>query len=134
MGYLVRAYYSISPTRYYKDDSWWSANLKSKATKDIISIGSFVEALVLNHYVLVRKILYLCCWFRKPSVATRTSPAAQAHQVLQTLKETTTTTDTAPTPTNSSSQSAYIPNSSQDVDELEPQPQHAQQQDDQAPL
>ncbi|GJT28703.1 hypothetical protein Tco_0908978 [Tanacetum coccineum] len=30
---------------------------RSKATKDIISIGSFVEILVLNHYVLVRKIL-----------------------------------------------------------------------------
>ncbi|GJQ90196.1 hypothetical protein Tco_0001335 [Tanacetum coccineum] len=57
MGYLVRAYYSISPTRYYKDDSCWSVDLKSKATEDIISIGSFLEALVLNHYVLVRKIL-----------------------------------------------------------------------------
>ncbi|GKE86799.1 putative reverse transcriptase domain-containing protein [Tanacetum coccineum] len=57
MGYLVCAYYSISPTRYYKDDSWWSADLKSKAIDDIISIGSFVEALVLNHYLLVRKIL-----------------------------------------------------------------------------
>ncbi|GKB70796.1 hypothetical protein Tco_0932208 [Tanacetum coccineum] len=42
--------------------------------------------------------------------------------------------DTAPTPTNSSYQAAHIPNSSQDVDELEPQPQHAQQQGDQAPL
>ncbi|GJU14025.1 hypothetical protein Tco_1136421 [Tanacetum coccineum] len=30
---------------------------RSKATKDIISIGSFMEVLVLNHYVLVRKIL-----------------------------------------------------------------------------
>ncbi|GKA98408.1 hypothetical protein Tco_0826345 [Tanacetum coccineum] len=30
---------------------------RSKATKDIISIGSFVEVSVLNHYVLVRKIL-----------------------------------------------------------------------------
>ncbi|GJS72401.1 hypothetical protein Tco_0705242 [Tanacetum coccineum] len=30
---------------------------RSKATKDIISIGSFVEVLVFNHYVLVRKIL-----------------------------------------------------------------------------
>ncbi|GJS16745.1 hypothetical protein Tco_0411217, partial [Tanacetum coccineum] len=29
---------------------------RSKAIKDIISIRSFVEALVLNHYVLVRKI------------------------------------------------------------------------------
>ncbi|GJY91846.1 retrovirus-related pol polyprotein from transposon TNT 1-94 [Tanacetum coccineum] len=56
MGYLVRAYYSISPTRYYKDDSYWSVDLKSKVTEDIISIGSFMEVLVLNHYVLVRKI------------------------------------------------------------------------------
>ncbi|GJV59727.1 hypothetical protein Tco_1465827 [Tanacetum coccineum] len=35
----------------------WSADLKSKTTKDIISIGSFIEVLVLNNYVLVRKIL-----------------------------------------------------------------------------
>ncbi|GJS67369.1 hypothetical protein Tco_0681933 [Tanacetum coccineum] len=33
--------------------------LKSKATEDIISIGSFMEVLVLNKYVLVRKILPL---------------------------------------------------------------------------
>ncbi|GJS44562.1 copia protein [Tanacetum coccineum] len=62
MGYLARAYYSISPTRYYKDDSCWSADLKSKATKDIINIRNFMEVLVLNHYVLVRKI------FIKPNV------------------------------------------------------------------
>ncbi|GKF27156.1 hypothetical protein Tco_0083050 [Tanacetum coccineum] len=30
---------------------------RSKVTEDIISIRSFVEVLVLNHYVLVRKIL-----------------------------------------------------------------------------
>ncbi|GKA55004.1 integrase, catalytic region, zinc finger, CCHC-type containing protein [Tanacetum coccineum] len=30
---------------------------RSKATEDIISIGSFVEVSVLNHFVLVRKIL-----------------------------------------------------------------------------
>ncbi|GJZ80692.1 hypothetical protein Tco_0645686 [Tanacetum coccineum] len=41
---------------YYKDDSCWSADLKSKTTKDIISIGSFMEVLVLIPYVLVRKI------------------------------------------------------------------------------
>ncbi|GJY71921.1 hypothetical protein Tco_0475624, partial [Tanacetum coccineum] len=52
----------ISPTRYYKDDSYWSADLKSMATEDIISIGSFLEVLVLNYYVHVRKIL-------KPSVS-----------------------------------------------------------------
>ncbi|GJT66580.1 putative reverse transcriptase domain-containing protein [Tanacetum coccineum] len=44
MGYLVQAYYSISPTRYYKDDSCWSVDLKSKAIEDIIGIGSFLEA------------------------------------------------------------------------------------------
>ncbi|GKD46202.1 retrovirus-related pol polyprotein from transposon TNT 1-94, partial [Tanacetum coccineum] len=42
--------------------------------------------------------------------------------------------DTAPTPTNSSLQVAAIPNTSQDVDELELEQQHVQQQDDQAPL
>ncbi|GJW20765.1 hypothetical protein Tco_0031387 [Tanacetum coccineum] len=57
MGYLVHAYYIISHTRYYKDDSCWSADLKSKATKDIISIGNFMEVLALNNYVLIRKIL-----------------------------------------------------------------------------
>nr|GFB36864.1 integrase, catalytic region, zinc finger, CCHC-type, peptidase aspartic, catalytic [Tanacetum cinerariifolium]GFB70315.1 integrase, catalytic region, zinc finger, CCHC-type, peptidase aspartic, catalytic [Tanacetum cinerariifolium] len=41
---------------------------------------------------------------------------------------------TASTPTNLSSQAVDIPNDSQDTDELEPQPQHAQQQDDQAPV
>ncbi|GKA43665.1 hypothetical protein Tco_0736389 [Tanacetum coccineum] len=35
-------------------------NLKSKTTEDIISIGSFVEVLVLNQHVLVRKILGFC--------------------------------------------------------------------------
>ncbi|GJZ29645.1 hypothetical protein Tco_0574292 [Tanacetum coccineum] len=42
---------------YYKDDSCWSADLKSKTTEDIISIGNFMEVLILNHYVLLRKIL-----------------------------------------------------------------------------
>ncbi|GJR46575.1 retrovirus-related pol polyprotein from transposon TNT 1-94 [Tanacetum coccineum] len=69
----------------------------------------------------------------QPSAVTRTSPAAQAHQVLKTPTATTITTDTAPTLSNSPSQTADIPNSSQD-DELKPQRQHAQQQDDQALL
>ncbi|GJQ91414.1 retrovirus-related pol polyprotein from transposon TNT 1-94 [Tanacetum coccineum] len=69
----------------------------------------------------------------QPSAATRTAPAAQAPQVLQTPMASTTTTDTAPTPTNSSSQATNIPTTSQDVDELEQQ-QHVQQQDNQAPL
>ncbi|GJV57746.1 hypothetical protein Tco_1458751 [Tanacetum coccineum] len=55
MGYLVRAYYSISPTMYYKDDSCWSVDLKSKATEDIISIGSFLEVLVLIIMYLLGK-------------------------------------------------------------------------------
>ncbi|GJY03797.1 hypothetical protein Tco_0369737, partial [Tanacetum coccineum] len=60
--------------------------------------------------------------------------AAQAPQVLQTPTTTTTTADTAPTPTNSSSQATNFPNTSQNVDELEPQQQHVQQQDNQVPL
>nr|GEW62195.1 Gag-Pol polyprotein [Tanacetum cinerariifolium] len=69
----------------------------------------------------------------QPSAATRTTPAAQAPQVLHTATTSTTTTNTAPTPTNSSSQAADIPNTSHDVDEL-PQKQHVQQQDNHAPL
>ncbi|GJX81302.1 hypothetical protein Tco_0330783 [Tanacetum coccineum] len=68
----------------------------------------------------------------QPSFATRTALAAQAPQVLQTLTTSTTTADTASTPTNSSSQATNIPNTSYDVDELEPQQQHVQQQDNQA--
>ncbi|GJX67632.1 reverse transcriptase domain-containing protein [Tanacetum coccineum] len=63
MGYLVHVYYSISPTRYYKDDSCWSVDWKLKATEDIINIGSFMEVLVLNHYVLVWKILCMLSIF-----------------------------------------------------------------------
>nr|GEW68046.1 retrovirus-related Pol polyprotein from transposon TNT 1-94 [Tanacetum cinerariifolium] len=44
------------------------------------------------------------------------------------------TGDTAPTPTNSSSQATNFPSTSQDVDELNSQQQHAQQQGNQAPL
>ncbi|GJT60910.1 retrovirus-related pol polyprotein from transposon TNT 1-94 [Tanacetum coccineum] len=62
----------------------------------------------------------------QPSAAPRTIPSAQAPQVLQTPKVTTTTTDTAPTPTNSLSQSTSIPSSSQNVDELKTQQQHGQ--------
>ncbi|GJX99514.1 hypothetical protein Tco_0356533 [Tanacetum coccineum] len=58
MGYLVRAYYNISPSKYYKDDSCWNADLKSNTIADVISIGSFMEVLVLNHYVLVRKLFF----------------------------------------------------------------------------
>nr|GEV71802.1 putative reverse transcriptase domain-containing protein [Tanacetum cinerariifolium] len=57
MGYLVRAYYNISSTRYYKDDSCWNTDIKSKTTEDIISNRSFMEVLVLNHYVLVKNVL-----------------------------------------------------------------------------
>ncbi|GJW20495.1 retrovirus-related pol polyprotein from transposon TNT 1-94 [Tanacetum coccineum] len=69
----------------------------------------------------------------QPSAAPRTTSTAQAPQVLQTPTA-STTIDTAPTPTISSSQAANIPNTSQDVDELEPQQQHVHQRDNQAQL
>nr|GEW38463.1 retrovirus-related Pol polyprotein from transposon TNT 1-94 [Tanacetum cinerariifolium] len=49
------------------------------------------------------------------SAATRTAPAAQAPQVLQTPTASTTTADTTPTPTYSSYQATNIPNTSHDV-------------------
>nr|GFA04472.1 retrovirus-related Pol polyprotein from transposon TNT 1-94 [Tanacetum cinerariifolium] len=68
----------------------------------------------------------------QPSAALRTIPANQAHQDRQTLTTSTSITNIAPTPTNSSSQSTNFPNSSLDVDELNSQQQHAQQQGNQA--
>nr|GEX24133.1 copia protein [Tanacetum cinerariifolium] len=46
--------HNISSTKYYKDESCWNADVKSKTTKDFISNRSFIEVLVLNHYVLVK--------------------------------------------------------------------------------
>nr|GEX22491.1 hypothetical protein [Tanacetum cinerariifolium] len=65
----------------------------------------------------------------QPSTAPGTASAAQVPQVLQTPMVTTTTADTVPTPTNLSSQATNFPNNSQDVDGLDTQQQHAQQQE-----
>ncbi|GKC72094.1 hypothetical protein Tco_1117977 [Tanacetum coccineum] len=70
----------------------------------------------------------------QPTAAPRTAPAAPAPQVPHTPTTSTTIADSAPKPTNLSSQVRDIPNSSHNVDELEPHPQHAQKQDDQAPI
>ncbi|GJX20966.1 retrovirus-related pol polyprotein from transposon TNT 1-94 [Tanacetum coccineum] len=70
----------------------------------------------------------------QPLATLRTAPAAQAPQVLQTPTATTMIADTTLTPTNSSSQATNIPNTSQDVDKLETQQQHVQQQNNQALL
>nr|GEW07533.1 hypothetical protein [Tanacetum cinerariifolium] len=68
------------------------------------------------------------------STAPRTVPAVQAHQDRQTTTTSTSIADTALTPINSSSQATNFPNFSQDVDGLNSQQQHAQQQGNQAPL
>nr|GFC03802.1 hypothetical protein [Tanacetum cinerariifolium] len=68
------------------------------------------------------------------STASRTVLAAHVHQVHQAPTTFTSIADSAPTPINSSSQATNFPNTSQDVDELNLQEQHAQQQENQAPL
>nr|GFB36975.1 hypothetical protein [Tanacetum cinerariifolium] len=70
----------------------------------------------------------------QPSATARSVPAAQAQQVRQTSTTSTSIADTAPTPTNSSSLAKKIPITSQDVDELNSQQQHTQQQGNQAHL
>ncbi|GJW76785.1 hypothetical protein Tco_0138467 [Tanacetum coccineum] len=47
-GYPVSVY---RPEQYYKDDSWWSEDLKLKTTEDIINIESFVEVLRVLKYL-----------------------------------------------------------------------------------
>nr|GEZ38136.1 retrovirus-related Pol polyprotein from transposon TNT 1-94 [Tanacetum cinerariifolium] len=68
----------------------------------------------------------------QPSTSPRIVPAAQAHQIRQTPTTSTSIADTAPTPTNSSSQATNFPNTSLDVNGLNSQQQHAQQQGYQA--
>nr|GFB00673.1 hypothetical protein [Tanacetum cinerariifolium] len=70
----------------------------------------------------------------QPSSTARAVLAAQAHQVRQTSTTSTSIADTAPTPTNSSSLATKFPITSQDVDELNSQQQHVQQQGNQAHL
>nr|GEU96243.1 hypothetical protein [Tanacetum cinerariifolium] len=70
----------------------------------------------------------------QPSAAQRTVPAAQAQQVRQDPTMSTSIAESAPTPTNSSSQATNFPNTSQDVDELNSQQQHVQQQGNRAHL
>nr|GEV26784.1 copia protein [Tanacetum cinerariifolium] len=60
--------------------------------------------------------------------------AAQAQQVRQTITTSRSIADTAPTPTNSSSHATNFLINSQDVDELNSQQQHVQQQGNQAHL
>nr|GEX75454.1 integrase, catalytic region, zinc finger, CCHC-type, peptidase aspartic, catalytic [Tanacetum cinerariifolium] len=61
----------------------------------------------------------------QPSATPRTAPAAQAPIVRHIPTTSTTIVDTAPTPTDSSSQATNFPNTSQDVDGLKTQQQHA---------
>nr|GEV16861.1 copia protein [Tanacetum cinerariifolium] len=70
----------------------------------------------------------------QPLTASRTVLAVQAHQVRQTPTTSTSTVDTSLTPTNSSSQATNFLNTSQDVDELNSQQQHAQEQENQASI
>nr|GEV06655.1 hypothetical protein [Tanacetum cinerariifolium] len=70
----------------------------------------------------------------QPSATARTVLATQEPQVRQTSTTSTSIADTAPTPTNSSSQATNVPNTSHDVDELNSQQQHVQQQGIQAHL
>nr|GEY20499.1 hypothetical protein [Tanacetum cinerariifolium] len=70
----------------------------------------------------------------KPSATARSVPAAQAQQVHQTSTTSTSIANTAPTPKNSSSLATNLPNSSQDIDELNSQQQHVQQQENQVHL
>nr|GEZ67575.1 integrase, catalytic region, zinc finger, CCHC-type, peptidase aspartic, catalytic [Tanacetum cinerariifolium] len=68
------------------------------------------------------------------STASQTVLAAHAHQVRQAPTTSTSIADSALTPTNSSSQATNLLNTSQDVEELNSQQQHVQQQKNQAPI
>nr|GEW27285.1 hypothetical protein [Tanacetum cinerariifolium] len=64
----------------------------------------------------------------QPSATARTVPVVQEPQVHQTSMASTSIANTIPTPKNSSSHAKKFPNTSQDVNELNLQQQHVQQQ------
>nr|GFC88435.1 hypothetical protein [Tanacetum cinerariifolium] len=70
----------------------------------------------------------------QPSSTVRTVPAAHLPQVRQTSTTSTSIADTAPTPAFSSSLATNVPITLQDVDELNLQQQHVQQQGNQVHL
>nr|GEW40147.1 retrovirus-related Pol polyprotein from transposon TNT 1-94 [Tanacetum cinerariifolium] len=70
----------------------------------------------------------------QPSATTRSVPAAQEPQVRQMSTSSTSIADTTPTPTNSSSLATKFPITLQDINELNSQQQHVQQQGNQAHL
>nr|GEV09135.1 retrovirus-related Pol polyprotein from transposon TNT 1-94 [Tanacetum cinerariifolium] len=79
--------------------------------------------------------MYLCGPMRIASInGKQIVPAAQAQQVRHTSTTSTSIAKTASTPTNSSSLATNFPNTSQDVDELNSQQQHVQQQGNHAHL
>ncbi|GJX35659.1 retrovirus-related pol polyprotein from transposon TNT 1-94, partial [Tanacetum coccineum] len=68
-----------------------------------------------------------------PSTIT-SQKATESNQNLQTPNASTTNAKSTLIPTNTSSQAANTPNTSQEVDEIQSQPQHVQQQDNHQPL
>ncbi|GJX83366.1 hypothetical protein Tco_0332847 [Tanacetum coccineum] len=70
----------------------------------------------------------------QPSDATRTAPTAPATQNLHTPNASTTTAESAPDTNKFIYRGSSFPNTSQDVDELQQQQQHFQQQNNQPQL
>nr|GEY12867.1 uncharacterized mitochondrial protein AtMg00810-like [Tanacetum cinerariifolium] len=99
-------------------------NRRSKKIMETMNV-SFDELLVM---AFEQRTMYDDYIGGQPSATARTVLAAQEPQVRQTLTTFTSIADTAPTPTNSSSLATNFPNTSQDVDELNSQQQHTQQQ------
>nr|GEY65381.1 hypothetical protein [Tanacetum cinerariifolium] len=97
-------------------------------------ISSGLDLTLLRELDLLFEAMYDDYIGGQSSAALRTVLAIQAHQIRQTPTTSTSIADTAPTPTNSSSQAINFPNTSQDVDGLNSQQQHTQQQGNQSPI
>ncbi|GJR58148.1 hypothetical protein Tco_1500310 [Tanacetum coccineum] len=82
MSYLVRAYYSISPTRYYKDDLCWSADLKSNTTEDVIRDLGEIEEVNAN-YILMANLQQTSTWvLRMTTLSSMTQMDQQKYTIL----------------------------------------------------
>nr|GEU59837.1 hypothetical protein [Tanacetum cinerariifolium] len=105
-----------------------------KLMNDLKRNKHFPEKIAKGELDLLFEAMYDDYIGGQPSSTLRTVPAAQAHQVCQTPMTSTSIANTVLTPTNSSSQATSFPITSQDVDGLNSQQQHVQQQGNQASI
>ncbi|GKA13165.1 retrovirus-related pol polyprotein from transposon TNT 1-94 [Tanacetum coccineum] len=103
------------------------------------TFGSLVQKVILASSLVIRLLPVLTdsgldLTYAPSTITTQQLIECELDLLFEAMYDDYIGADTAPKPTNSSSQATNFPKTSQDVNELETQQQHVQQQNNQAPL